>query len=469
MKRHIQLWGTRTFAVVLLVVAVQQWGMPSYKRYFTTKKAAVYVPTTKVRAGTFVVSFHEIGTLKAENSVPINSDVDGKIISLVAEGKVVKAGDKLIEIDTTELLREIRNKQLSLKNAQAEVERVKSELILLQEENKTKVAQAEATLAFNKAERDAAKQAFDSKTALAKDKLIPRTDVDRAEIELRAKELAVTKGEMDLILQKKDVQAKESQKAADVRTKEYAMSMSKFDLEDVESRIKKAVITAPAGGMVVLCSIYTPEGRRKVKEGDNPWRRQTLCELPDLSSMQAKVNVGEADAPRLRVGMPVLLRLEAVRKKVFHGSVKEISSLATEKDPWESGATPGKKNFEVTVQVKEVDPSTLKPGMTADVEFIVDSKKNSVYVPLESVIERGGKTWVYVKGKKGYDRTTVKTGEANDSFVCVTKGLTGNQTIALRDPTRSMDEQEAGSYSSESNEKEKKEKVPAPIPEATKK
>ena len=76
------------------------------------------------------------------------------------------------------------------------------------------------------------------------------------------------------------------------------------------------------------------------------------------------VNVGESDAPKVKVGMPVLIKLEAVRNRVFHGTVKEISSLATEKDPWETGATPGKKNFEVTIQVTEVDrgPGTL-PGM----------------------------------------------------------------------------------------------------------
>ena len=56
--------------------------------------------------------------------------------------------------------------------------------------------------------------------------MIPKTEAEQAEINLRAKELAVKKGDMDLILQKKDVQSKESQKDADVRTKEYAVAIS---------------------------------------------------------------------------------------------------------------------------------------------------------------------------------------------------------------------------------------------------
>jgi multidrug efflux pump subunit AcrA (membrane-fusion protein) len=45
------------------------------------------------------------------------------------------------------------------------------------------------------------------------------------------------------------------------------------------------------------------------------------------------------------------------------------------------------------VAVKESDPKVVKPGMTADVEFICDTVSNTIYVPLESVNERNGKTY----------------------------------------------------------------------------
>jgi len=470
MMRHIQLWGGRALAVALIVFAAQRWGVPLYKQYFTPKKVSVYVPATKVSEGPFVVSFHEMGAVKAENSVPISSEVEGKIIYLVPEGRVVKAGDKIVEFDTTEIMMDVRQKKLGVSNAEAEVRRAKAELDILKEENKTKVAQAEFTLDFNNAERDAAKEQRDSKVSLAADKLIPKTEAVQAEINLRAKELAVKKGEMDLILQKKDVQSEESQKDADVRTKDYALNMAKFELDERERRVKKAVLTAPAAGMAVLCKIYTPEGRRKVKEGDTPWHHMTLVTLPDLSSMQAEVSVGEADAPKLVVGMQTLIRLEAVKNRVFHGTVKEISNLATEKDPWDEGGTPGKKNFDITIQIKEVDPKTLKPGMTADVEFIVRSIEKALYVPIETVIERDGKTYVYLKDGKTWRRIAVKTGEYNDNYVCITRGLHKGDTIALRDPTKPLEQQESGSAAPGPRGDEKKdEKSSAPVPAPAKK
>ncbi len=181
--------------------------------------------------------------------------------------------------------------------------------------------------------------------------------------------------------------------------------------------------------------------------------------------MLVKVNVGEADAPRVRVGMAVLARLEAVPNRVFHGAVKDIASLATEASPWESGSTPGRKNFEVTIALKEADPKVLKPGMTADAEFICDSVPKAIYVPIESVIERDGKTYVYVQNGKRYERTPVVTGKSNDNFVIITKGLKAGQKIALRDPTKPMDQQEAGA-SFAGNEKKTPEKQAAPIPTA---
>ncbi len=467
MRKQIQLWGSRFVLVALVIAAGQRWGYPAYKQYFTQKKVTAYVPTTKVSEGPFVVSFHEMGTLKAERSVPITVSVEGKIIELVPEGRVVKAGDKIAEIDTTELRREIRSKQLSLKNAEADVQRVKAELEILKAENRTKIAKAEADLEFAKEEFKAAAVQAESKKELAVEKLIPRTEAERAEIDRRAKELAVKKGEMDLELQRKDVESKESQKQADVRTREFARDMARYDLEDVERRIKDAVITAPTSGMVVLGYTHGPDGRRKIKSGDQPWRRQPLGDLPDLTSMQAIISVGESDAPKLRVGMETLIRLEAVQRRVFQGVVREISSLASEKEPWESGATPGKKNFEVTVQILKSEPKTLKPGMTADAEFIIERVAKAVYVPIESVIEKDGETWVYVKNGKKWIKTSVVTGDYNDNFVCIKRGLMKGEVIALRDPTRPLEQQESGSNAPGASDKDAG--TQPPLPAAVKK
>lgn len=459
MKQQIKIWGTRAFAVILVAVAARYWGVPLLKQYVAPKKMEAYIPTAKVLKGTFTVSFHEIGTVEAERSVAVNSEIHGKIISIVEDGKVVAAGDRLAVLDTTELERELYNQTLEHENKLADVARAESDLELLKESNKTDLAQAQAQLSYDENELKLAKEDLAKKQKLLEERLIPGTQVDQAEGVVRSKELAVEKGKAQLALKEKEIESKETQKEADIRNAGFVADMAKSNLEQTERRMKSAVITAPGAGLVVMTKTWDGSSHRPLKEGDSVHQRQTICTLPDLTTMLVKVQVGESDAPKVRIDMPALIRLQAAPDKLFHSSVKGISNLATETRVWEGG-TPGKKNFEVTVAVSESDPKAIKPGMTADVEFICDSIENAAYVPIESVVERGGKTYVFVKDGKQYERTPVKTGKYNDNFIVVTSGLKKDQVVALRDPTRELDLQEAGSVAP--GAEKKKQSVPIP-------
>ncbi|NIM04485.1 MAG: hypothetical protein GTO55_01155, partial [Armatimonadetes bacterium] len=266
----------------LLAVAAQHWGLPAYKQYLTPKKTAAYIPTTKVREGKFIISFHEIGTLQAERSVAVNSEINGKIISLIDDGKVVAPGVQLAVMDATELEREENNQRLEYENRLADVDRAEAELVLLKEQNTTEEEQQKAQLEFDKNELDLARKDLEKKKGLLAEKLITGAQVDQAEGVVRSKELAVRKGEAQLELKKKEIKSKENQKEADIRNVKYRADMAKSNLERTQRQLKSAVITAPAAGLVVIRTTYSPDGRRKLQEGDSVHQRQTICTLPDL-------------------------------------------------------------------------------------------------------------------------------------------------------------------------------------------
>lgn len=464
MKRQIQLWGSRTLMVVLVVVAAQQWGLPMYKQYFSPKKASTFVPTATVRMGKFTVSFHEMGALGAEKSVPVYGEDDGKIISLISEGSIVKPGDKIAEMDTTTVVKELRNQKLTVKNSEADVARAEEELRMLKLSNETELAKQQAQYDFNQNELKIAQQQKTKIEALANEKLVPRDQVDDADLQVRSKQLAVDQGNADLVLKKKDIKSKETQKQAEVDKVIFAKNIQKSNLDELQGQVTSGIITAPAAGMAVISKTWGgPGDYRKLQAGDQIHHRQVICQLPDLSQMEVKVNVGESDAPKVKIGMAVIARLEAVPDKVLHGTVQTISALATEGNPFDTGSTPGRKNFEVIVKLKESDPRVLKPGMTADAEFICDSVEMTMFVPLESVIEKDGKTFVFVKNGKRYERTRILTGKYNDNFIIVTRGLKMGQVIALRDPTKTLDDQEAGATGPGAQEQKPKNE-PAPLP-----
>jgi|GEM_PF-584133 len=466
MKRQIQLWGTRVLMVALVIVATQKWGLPLYKQYFSPKKNVVFVPTATVKSGQFTVSFHEIGTLAAEKSVPVYGEDDGKIIWIVPEGTIVKKGDKIAEMDTTTVVREVRNQKLTLKNAEADVARAEEQLRMLKLSNQTDLDKQIADRDFTKTEYEMSQKTLERKKRLAEQKLIPGDQVEQADLDVRAKKLSLDKAEADLKLKQKDIESKETQGQADVNKVKFARDIQQRNLDELQGQVTSGIISAPAPGMAVISKTWGgPGDYRKLQAGDQIHHRQTLVTLPDLSSMLIKVNVGESDAPKVKIGMAVLAKLEAVPDRTFHGTVTEISSLATEGNPFDTGSTPGRKNFEVTVHLKEADPKTIKPGMTADAEFICEAVSKALFVPLESVIEKDGKTFVYVKNGKRWKRTPIKTGKYNDNFIVVTKGLTKGQVVALRDPTKPMESQEAGA-SGPGAEQKKQTDEPAVPPSA---
>lgn len=456
----LKTWLPRLLILAVLLYGGYRWGVPLYKQYMTPKKVSTFVPTATVKAGGFVDSFHEMGTVQAENSVFVTCPINGKIITLVDDGTVVNTNAVIATLDITELETQVRSQKLNYENSKADFDRAKSEMDMLKDANKTDMEQSQADLDFAKTEVDRAQKNLEKKQRLAEDKLIPKSEIEDAEFQLRSKQLDVRKREMSLELKKREIQSKEAQKDADIRNVGFRSDMAKMNYDEAVKKLSSSVLKAPAGGLIVLSTIWSSDGRRKLQPGDNLNPQQSVCEIPDLTSMQVKVAVGEGDAPKVIKGMRTRIKLEAVPNKEFTGSVKDISSLATEGRPWDTGSTPGKKTFEVIIQVDQVDPKILKPGMTADVEFISNQIGNAVFVPIESVFEREGKTWVFIKKDGKYVRTKVKTGIQNDSSVVITSGVSKGQTVSLVDPTKTIETRQ--SDKANAGKTENKKSVPIP-------
>lgn len=451
----------KSIAYILVFIALAgliAWAGPKqWNKWFKKEAEQVFIPTAKAEKGEVVISLKELGNIEAERSIEVSSEIEGKIIFMAQEGQTVSAGQLLVQLDDTPLRNRLRETTLQYGNAQAQVDKAKLEMDILKEQNRTEVDQQEAQLNFDKTELERARANLEKKQRLAEDKLIPQSEVEVAEIDVRSKEFAVRRGEASLELKRKEVESRENQKLADVQNVEFSAQMAKSAMDEAESALSRAAIKAPASGLLVINKTWTPDGRRKFKEGDGVYPRQQIIQLPDLTSMLAKVQVDEADIAKVRVGMKARISLDALPGKKFTGEVKEISSLATEAMPWETTSSPGRKNFEVVIKVAHPANSPLRPGMTASVEIVNDSIPNAVHVPIEAVFEKKDKRVVYVKNGKNYREQAVKVGKRNETVVVIESGLKANQVVALRDPTRQSTE--------EAPEAEPAAK-PAPIPTA---
>jgi HlyD family secretion protein len=142
-----------------------------------------------------------------------------------------------------------------------------------------------------------------------------------------------------------------------------------------------------------------------------------LLTVADLSKLVVKMKISEMDILKLKEGMDVKVTVDALPGQDFPSKVTLVSPQA-EKD------SNNLKNFKVEVTLLKSDPR-LKPGMTARVDGLLDSRKKVLKMSLSGVFEEGGKEFAYRKGIAGAkaDKAPLKLGLRSEMDVEVLDGV----------------------------------------------
>ncbi len=169
-------------------------------------------------------------------------------------------------------------------------------------------------------------------------------------------------------------------------------------------------LIAPISGTIIA---------KNVEPGQMITAQEVAFVLSDRPIVAAQVD--ETDLARISIGQMVEVTLDAFPDDPFTGEVFQIA--------FESKTVNNVTIYDVKIRPKE--PLTiLRSGMTANVNFRADEKKNVLLVPVALTQQEGGTTNVLVpdpsKGKKA-DREpikqTIKVGLSDGKMVEVLEGL----------------------------------------------
>ncbi len=72
--------------------------------------------------------------------------------------------------------------------------------------------------------------------------------------------------------------------------------------------------------------------------------------------------------------------------------------------------------------------------MTAKVEILIDELKDILIVPIQAIVNNDGKKTCYIRNSRNTTKCEVETGQFNDSFVEITKGLNEGDRVVLNPP-----------------------------------
>ncbi len=137
----------------------------------------------------------------------------------------------------------------------------------------------------------------------------------------------------------------------------------------------------------------------------------TLFRISDFTPLLCRVEVPEKDFPRIRVGQPAHIRVEAYPGDSFTAEVARLR-------PTIDAAT---GTFTVTLEVE--GQGKLRPGMFASVYLQTDTHADAIVIPRDALVLDSLGDTVFVKTGDEAERREVRLGLRSENSVEVLEGL----------------------------------------------
>ncbi|HEX9051510.1 MAG TPA: efflux RND transporter periplasmic adaptor subunit, partial [Anaeromyxobacter sp.] len=308
----------RALKIAAPIAAALLVGAIGVRALLHRKAAPLAYETAPVTRGRVASMVTASGTLSPLVTVQVGSQVSGRIQWLGADfNSIVKKGQVIAKIDPS--LFESALEQARANEAAAVAA----------------VQGAEATLA------DARRQ-NDRNQALAAKKLVAQADADTALAKMQSAE-------------------------ADLAAAKARVAQMKAARVQAQTNLAYCTIASPINGVVISRAVDV--GQTVAASLQAP----TIFQLAeDLKKMEVHTNVAESDVGRVTQGMPVQFAVDAYPGDKFAGAVKEVR--------YSPQTVQNVVTYDAVISVDNSDLK-LRPGMTADVSFVIDELPDALMVP----------------------------------------------------------------------------------------
>jgi HlyD family secretion protein len=433
------------------------------------------MPVHEVKPGKLKVVVEARGSLEAARVADLYCTVEGqsRILSLVPEGRAVKQGDLVCELDSSGLRDQLVNQEIAEQRSSAaylnaklsrEVAEIavaeyvegifKQDLYTL----KSEIAGAEAAIQKAEDRLERTQRARQRMSEVAKDAKTPADIaaeldvVDRLEdaeqsLQKERKTLELARAKLN-VLEKytrekttKALKVEAERKRTVELGKKEAWMLEKNKTGKLKKQIEACRICAPRDGSVVHANDpgrRGSNGRPLVEEGAMVRERQKIASVLDLAGpIQVNLKVPESKVDFVSPGLRATVTADAFPLSILPGTVASVAPLP---DPF-AMASWDSKVYTTKVRLDEGLPA-LRPGMTARAEIKVSELHNVLAVPIQSVIRLDGKDQVAIQRPDGgFEWHAVVLGVSNDAMTEVESGLKSGDIVALKPETLLSDAQ----------------------------
>jgi multidrug efflux pump subunit AcrA (membrane-fusion protein) len=408
--------------------------------------------TGRATLGLFTHDVVERGELESSANVEVRCEVQSrtsgsngvKILEIVPEGTVVKPGDFLVRFDDAALQAERTTQQINVSSAEAATAQSENDLAAAQIakkeyefgefESEREKLNAEILVANENASRAEESVHFTEKL-VRRGYIAPRQlRIDKFDRAKALSDLKVAETKLNALTQftreKKltELDAKVKTSDAKLKSDHAKLALERQKLDVLNAQIKNCTIVAPAAGQV----IYDHEQDNwrgadfQIKQGTIIHEHRVVIRLPDPKKMQVIAKVAESRIDLIKVGMSTTIEIEGLPGTTLAGNVVKVNEYPASENWFNANV----KEYATKIMIKDPPPG-LRPGMTGKVAVRVETIPDALQVPVQSIVERGGKHYCLLVRGGHIERREVLIGSSNEKFLVVKDGLAREDAVLL--------------------------------------
>ena len=331
------------------------------------------------------------GKIYPEIEVKVSPDISGEITELtVAEGDTVKKGQLLARIyaDVYNIQRSQAASGVAQSQAQVSVQQAQ-------------VNNSQAALDALKAQQEQAERTYNMQKKLFEEKVISASEFNVADANFKT-----AKANYNAAVQ--GIRGGQ----ASVQSARASVQSARNNLAKANTDLGRTAIVAPMDGVVSLLNVKKGE---KVA-GNNFNVGTEMLRIADMDKIEVRVDVGENDVPKVKLGDSALVSVDAYSDRKFKGLVTQIASSNNGAAATGLGAaTTDVTQYKVYIRILKESYADLlgkgsfpfRPGMSANADIQTKTQRNVVTVPINAVTTREKNDSI------GTDKSKLKDDESN--------------------------------------------------------
>jgi HlyD family secretion protein len=239
---------------------------------------------------------------------------------------------------------------------------------------RAQLANSSASILGLKATLENAKQVYERQQKLYNDKVTSRQEFEQAQQAYRSAEANYNGAREGL----KGTQA--------------AISGAEAQLARANKDLSRTTLVAPMNGIISLLAVK--KGERVV--GTAQMAGTEMMRVADMRSIEIRVDVGENDIPKVKIGDTAGVEVDAYTNRKFKGLVYKIANPITAGGAAAGGGSEV-TNYKVHIRLLQSSYQDLlvagnsfpfRPGMSASADIQTKTKLNVLSVPLNAVTTR---------------------------------------------------------------------------------